>query len=101
VRDGVASVADIDDIVRLGLGGRWSVIGPFEAVDLNTRGGSESHAQKMGPAYARMGAERGRHDPWTHDLVQEVTRQRRKYLALEDWESRVRWRDEHLRRFLD
>lgn len=100
VRDGVASVADIDDIVRLGLGRRWSVIGPFETVDLNTRGGIESHAQKMGPAYARMGAERGQQDPWTDGLVQEVTRQRRALLALDDWDMRVRWRDEQLQRFL-
>jgi len=46
VRDGVASVTDIDRLVRDGLGQRWSVTGPFETVDLNTRGGIESHARK-------------------------------------------------------
>lgn len=50
VRDGVASVEDIDTVMREGLGPRWSVIGPFETVDLNTRGGIASHAQKMGPS---------------------------------------------------
>ena len=60
VRDGVATVADIDRLVRDGLGLRWSVVGPFETVDLNTRGGIAAHAERMGPAYARMGAERGR-----------------------------------------
>lgn len=69
VRDGVASVEDIDRVVRDGLGLRWSVIGPFETADLNTRGGIASHAEKMGPAYARMGAERGQNDPWTSELV--------------------------------
>jgi L-gulonate 3-dehydrogenase len=98
VRDGVASVADIDEVVRTGLGRRWSVIGPFETVDLNTRGGIESHAAKMGPAYARMGAERGQADPWTEDLVAEVTRQRREILPLHEWEQRVQWRDEQLMR---
>jgi 3-hydroxyacyl-CoA dehydrogenase len=98
VRDGVVSVDDLDEIVRSGLGQRWSVIGPFETVDLNTRGGIESHAVKMGPAYARMGAERGQHDPWTDDLVAEVARQRRTLLPLEEWEKRVRWRDEQLMR---
>ena len=72
VRDGVASVEDIDKVMRDGLGLRWSVIGPFETVDLNTRGGIRSHAQKMGPAYERMGAERGQHDPWTPELVETV-----------------------------
>ncbi|WP_344444003.1 3-hydroxyacyl-CoA dehydrogenase NAD-binding domain-containing protein [Herbiconiux moechotypicola] len=98
VRDGVASVEDIDEVVRSGLGRRWAFIGPFETVDLNTRGGVESHAAKMGPAYERMGAERGQHDPWTPELVAEVAAQRREALPLDEWDARVRWRDETLLR---
>lgn len=98
VRDGVASVEDIDTVVRDGLGLRWSFVGPFETVDLNTRGGIASHAQKMGPAYARMGAQRGQHDPWTHDLVTAVAQQRRLLLPLDRWDERVRWRDRMLMR---
>jgi 3-hydroxyacyl-CoA dehydrogenase len=96
VRDGVASVADIDTIVRDGLGLRWSLIGPFETVDLNTRGGIAAHATRMGPAYERMGAERGQHDPWTPDLVARVVAQRRAALPLEQWDDRVAWRDRAL-----
>ncbi|PRB16663.1 3-hydroxyacyl-CoA dehydrogenase [Microbacterium sp. MYb62] len=96
VRDGVVDVDDIDEIVRSGLGRRWSVIGPFETSDLNTRGGIASHAVKMGPAYGRMGAERGQHDPWTPELVEEVEAQRRALLPLEAWEARGRWRDDQL-----
>jgi 3-hydroxyacyl-CoA dehydrogenase len=96
VRDGVASVEDIDTVMREGLGPRWSIIGPFETVDLNTRGGIASHAQKMGPAYERMGAERGQHDPWTPDLVAKVAAARRAAVPLEQWEARVRWRDRML-----
>ena len=79
-----------------GLGPRWSIIGPFETVDLNTRGGIASHAQKMGPAYERMGAERGQHDPWTADLIEKVAAARRATLPLEQWEARVGWRDRTL-----
>jgi hypothetical protein len=96
VRDGVATVADIDKVMTEGLGPRWSIIGPFETVDLNTRGGIASHAQKMGPAYERMGAERGQHDPWTPDLVATVTAARREQLPLEGWDDRVVWRDRML-----
>ena len=96
VRDGVASVDEIDEVVRSGLGRRWSFIGPFETADLNTRGGIESHAQKIGPAYARMGEIRGQDDPWTDDLVAQVTTERRAALPLEDWDARVRWRDAQL-----
>ena len=96
VRDGVAEVEDIDRIVRDGLGLRWSVIGPFETADLNTRGGIAVHAERMGPSYARMGAERGQKDPWTADLVARVTEARRKLLPLEGWAARIAWRDRSL-----
>jgi len=96
VRDGVATVDEVDEIVRSGLGRRWSFIGPFETADLNTRGGIASHAQKMGPAYARMGALRSQDDAWTEDLVEKVTGERRDILPLEDWDERVRWRDAQL-----
>jgi L-gulonate 3-dehydrogenase len=96
VRDGVVSVEDVDRIVRDGLGLRWSVIGPFETVDLNTQGGIASHAEKMGPAYARMGAERGQNDPWTPELVESVAAQRRAVLPLDRWAERVAWRDRRL-----
>jgi 3-hydroxyacyl-CoA dehydrogenase len=96
VRDGVASVDDIDRIMRDGLGPRWSIIGPFETADLNTRGGIASHAEKMGPAYARMGAERGQDDPWTPELVAKVAAARRAEVPLDQWEARVAWRDRKL-----
>ena len=96
VRDGVASVEDIDKVVRDGLGLRWSVIGPFETVDLNTRGGIAAHAKKLGPAYERMGRERGQNDPWTDELVAKVAAQRRALLPLDQWEARVGWRDQQL-----
>ena len=96
VRDGIASVEDIDTVMRDCLAPRWSVVGPFETADLNTRGGIVSHAEKMGPAYQRMGAMRGQHDPWTDDLVAEVEKARRSVLPLDQWEARVRWRDRAL-----
>jgi 3-hydroxyacyl-CoA dehydrogenase len=96
VRDGVVGVEDVDRVVREGLGRRWAVIGPFETSDLNTRGGIEVHAQRMGPAYERMGAERGQHDPWTPELVAQVTAERRALLPLDQWEERVAWRDRML-----
>jgi 3-hydroxyacyl-CoA dehydrogenase len=96
VRDGVASVEDIDTVVRDGLGLRWSVIGPFETADLNRRGGIAAHAAIMGEAYAAMGAERGQHDPWTPELVSRVDAERRSLLPLSLWDERVRWRDRQI-----
>ncbi|WP_320671785.1 3-hydroxyacyl-CoA dehydrogenase [Patulibacter defluvii] len=96
VRDEVIDVEDLDRVVRDGLGRRWAVVGPFETVDLNTRGGIVTHAERMGPAYARMGAERGQDDPWTPELVSRVAAQRRTRLPLDEWDERVAWRDERL-----
>jgi L-gulonate 3-dehydrogenase len=96
VRDGVASVDEVDQVVRDGLGRRWALMGPFETVDVNTRGGIAQHALRMGPAYERMGAERGQHDPWTPGLVQQVERERRELLPEGQWEQRVAWRDHML-----
>jgi 3-hydroxyacyl-CoA dehydrogenase len=96
VRDGVASAADVDRVVASGLGRRWAVIGPFATAQLNTRGGLRRHAQVMGPAYARMGAQRGQHDPWTDELVDHVAADLAGRLPAEDWEEQTAHRDEAL-----
>ena len=96
VRDGVISVEGLDQVVKNGLGRRWAFMGPFETSDLNTQGGIRSHAEKMGPAYERMGRERGQNDPWTSDLVAAVVQARRGALPLEEWDNRVLWRDKQL-----
>lgn len=96
VRDGIGSVEDVDRAVREGPGRRWSFMGPFETANLNTRGGIASHAEKLGPAYARMGAERGQNDPWTPDLVAEVVRQLDALHDGQTWADRVTWRDDQL-----
>ncbi|MGO1182294.1 MAG: 3-hydroxyacyl-CoA dehydrogenase [Micrococcaceae bacterium] len=96
VRDGVASVEDIDTVVRDGLGRRWAFMGPFETADLNTRGGIAAHAERMGPSYHRMGVERGDDSSWTPDLVDKVVAQRRELLSLDQWDERVAWRDQQL-----
>ena len=93
VRDGVISATDLDQVVSQGLGRRWAVIGPFTTAQLNTRGGIRRHAQVMGPAYERMGAERGQHDPWTPDLVERVAAEVEARLPADEWEDQVRRRD--------
>jgi 3-hydroxyacyl-CoA dehydrogenase len=98
VRDGVASVEDIDRIVTDGLGRRYSVVGPFETSDLNVRGGIAAHAERMGAAYGRMGDERGDHARWSDELVSQVDAERRAILPLEQWSERAAWRDRALMR---
>jgi L-gulonate 3-dehydrogenase len=98
VRDGIASAADVDRVVSSGLGRRWAVLGPFATAELNTRGGIERHAELLGPAYARMGAERGQDDPWTPDLVARVASEVHEILPPRDWAAHVGRRDRALMR---
>jgi L-gulonate 3-dehydrogenase len=93
VRDGVVDAADLDRVVSHGLGRRWSVIGPFATSQLNTRGGIRRHAEVMGPAYERMGSERGQHDPWTPELVERVASAVERSLPADDWAQQVLRRD--------
>lgn len=93
VRDGVISPADVDLVVTNGLGRRWSVIGPFATAELNTRGGIRAHAKRLGPAYARMGAERGQDDPWNPELVEQVAADLESRYPSSDWEAHVLQRD--------
>jgi L-gulonate 3-dehydrogenase len=93
VRDGVISASDLDRVVSQGLGRRWAVIGPFTTSQLNTRGGIRRHAQVMGPAYERMGGERGQHDPWTPELVEQVALDVEARLPESEWGDQVLRRD--------
>ncbi|MFS0732025.1 3-hydroxyacyl-CoA dehydrogenase [Microbacterium sp. 1P10UB] len=93
VRDGVVSPADLDTLVREGLGLRWSVIGPFTTSELNTRGGLRRHAEVLGPIYARIGIERAAENPWTPETVEHVATEIEARLPHAAWEENVRERD--------
>lgn len=93
VDDGVITPADLDLVMTEGLGPRWSLSGPFETADLNTAGGITAHAARMGPAYARMGAERGEPPAtWSPELVAQVAAARRAVLPLNALPERAAWR---------
>ena len=93
VRDGVVSPADLDTLVREGLGLRWSVIGPFTTSELNTRGGLRRHAEVLGPIYARIGVERATENPWSPETVERVATEIESRLPHAAWEENVRERD--------
>lgn len=96
VRDGIISPEDLESVVTEGLGLRWSVIGPFTTVDLNTRGGIRSHARGVGSAYARMAVQRGADNPWESDVVDRVAEDLDARRPVERREDHVLWRDETL-----
>ena len=96
VRDGVVTPGDLDLVVTEGLGRRWSIVGPFATAELNTRGGIRAHAQLLGPAYARMGSERGQDDPWTPQMLEQVAEDLASRYPSGEWAENVLRRDREL-----
>lgn len=101
VAEGVTDSAGVDTVMRLGLGPRWALSGPFETAELNTPGGIRAHAARMGPAYHRMGAERGETATvWPDALVAQVDVERRQVVPLDELPARVRWRTQAVARLV-
>jgi 3-hydroxyacyl-CoA dehydrogenase len=96
VRDDVVTPDDLDVVMRAGLGRRWSVLGPFETAELNTRGGLEAHASIMGPAYARMAGPGAAGQPWDAQLVSRVSESVQRRFPRARWAEHVAWRDRAL-----
>jgi L-gulonate 3-dehydrogenase len=96
VRDDVVTADDLDIVMRAGLGRRWSVLGPFETAELNTRGGLEAHASIMGPAYARMAGPGEIRELWDAELVGRVSESVRRRFPRARWAEHVVWRDRAL-----
>ncbi|KUF10874.1 3-hydroxyacyl-CoA dehydrogenase NAD-binding domain-containing protein [Pseudoponticoccus marisrubri] len=102
VDEGVIGVDALDRLVRDGLGPRWALSGPFETADLNTAGGVRGHAERLGPAYAAIGRDRGEHAPdWPPALVDRVEAERRAVLPEDALPARRAWREQALARLLD
>jgi L-gulonate 3-dehydrogenase len=93
---GYATAADIDKTVSHGLGYRWSFMGPFETIDLNAPGGVSDYAARLGPLYHSVAQDRTEPRPWSQDLIDRVTAERRAALSVEGLADRRAWRDRKL-----
>lgn len=92
---GFASAADLDSVMRDGLGLRWSFMGPFETIDLNAPGGLADYCERYGGTYRSIAAERVPFD-WSPEIVAKLDAERRGGLSRDQIEARSRWRDRRL-----
>jgi L-gulonate 3-dehydrogenase len=93
--DGYASAADLDTVMRDGLGLRWSFMGPFETIDLNAPGGVQDYAARYGAMYQSFDKDHVPFD-WSPESIAKLDAERRAVLPRNQIESRSRWRDRRL-----
>jgi L-gulonate 3-dehydrogenase len=93
--DDVISPADLDALVKHGLGLRWSFMGPLETIDLNAPGGLADYCDRYGPLYVTM-QEQMKPLAWDKTLVDRLHAARRADLPTNMQTVRQEWRDRRL-----
>jgi 3-hydroxyacyl-CoA dehydrogenase len=93
--DDVITPADLDALVKHGLGLRWSFMGPLETIDLNAPGGLADYCNRYGPLYAKM-QEQMKPLAWDAELVDRLHEARRTELPTNMQAVRQEWRDRRL-----
>ena len=96
VAEGAATPDDIDTVLRIGLGRRWSFMGPFETMDLNADGGIAEYIGRFGSSYQGLAAQLRLAEPWLDSTIGAVVSARRAALPLEALPERAAARDRRL-----
>ncbi|MGC4026907.1 MAG: 3-hydroxyacyl-CoA dehydrogenase NAD-binding domain-containing protein [Mesorhizobium sp.] len=91
VEAGIADPDDVDRTVRSGLGMRWAFVGPFETMDLNSKGGFELYARTLGPALATSAPGGPETSMWKTGAPAKVASARRRLLKIADIPARQSW----------
>ena len=89
------SSADLDALVKHGLGLRWSFMGPLETIDLNAPGGLADYCNRYGPLYANLQRQMTPLE-WDAALIDRLQAARREELPLNMQPVRQEWRDRRL-----
>ncbi len=95
IADDVISPADLDALVKHGLGLRWSFMGPLETIDLNAPGGLADYCDRYGPLYATM-QQQMTPRAWDAPLIDKLQAARRTELPTNMQPVRQEWRDRRL-----
>ncbi len=96
VADGYASAEDVDIGIRDGLAPRWSLIGPFETIDLNAPGGIRDYVERYQGLYVNLWAQMQRRVDWGGPVLEEIERDRRARVPKDSLGKRQLWRDRRL-----
>lgn len=95
IGDDVISPADLDALVKHGLGLRWSFMGPLETIDLNAPAGLRDYCNRYGPLYAELQKQMTPRE-WDAALIDKLETARRAELPMNMHSVRQEWRDRRL-----
>jgi 3-hydroxyacyl-CoA dehydrogenase len=95
IADDVISPADLDALVKHGLGLRWSFMGPLETIDLNAPGGLKDYCERYGPLYWQL-QQQMTPRAWDAALIDRLNAARRAELQANLQGVRQEWRDRRL-----
>lgn len=93
--NGYASAADLDKVLKDGLGLRWSFMGPFETIDLNAPEGVLDYARRYGHTYRDVAKTQAPNE-WNSETLERIEAERRAALPADQLGERARWRDNRL-----
>jgi L-gulonate 3-dehydrogenase len=96
VDSGLASADDVDRAIRDGLALRWSVIGPFETIDLNSPNGVREYVARYQGLYDRLAHTHNQVVDWSGPVLDKVAASRRAALPVEQISQRQLWRDRQM-----
>jgi 3-hydroxyacyl-CoA dehydrogenase len=96
VAEGYATPDAVDIGLRRGLGLRWSIIGPFETIDLNAPKGIGDYIERYEPLFKRLWQTQDHIVPWSGELAERLEKQRAAVLPREQLTERQAWRDRRL-----
>lgn len=93
--NGYATAADLDKVLKDGLGLRWSFMGPFETIDLNAPEGVLDYARRYGHTYRDVAKTQAPNE-WNSETLERIEAERRAALPADQLGERARWRDNRL-----
>jgi L-gulonate 3-dehydrogenase len=94
--EGYASTQAIDDAVRHGLGLRWSFMGPFETIDLNSPGGVGEYIDRYEALFKSLWKSQLHDIPWGGPVRAQALAERDAKLPRNKLLDRQKWRDRRL-----
>jgi L-gulonate 3-dehydrogenase len=96
VAQGVIDPDGLDKVMRHSLGLRWSLMGPFETMDLNAPSGFLDYATRYGHLYQAMGRQLSVADDWPPEALERIEAARRNAVPQDKVAARMEWRNRAL-----